>query len=208
MYGGACRAISAFLVRHVISIDDENVILCIHTYTAHLSDHPVFRQRLWPVGIDHEFRARAMCLRAADDPEDGREAHANPDLFEEALFPSSFRLSRWTEIALSVVRVGGAHQNSFSRDRRSLHSGSASLRDEGIFDARLQYHIRAAPRLVVVRRHLWPVPTVSSESSTSPGRTTNVSPSRVVNSSVPDSVITYCASGIGANRPMNAPASP
>jgi hypothetical protein len=53
-----------FLVRHVIPINDENVILCVHAYTAHLSDYPVFRQRLWPVGIDHEFRATALRLYA------------------------------------------------------------------------------------------------------------------------------------------------
>jgi hypothetical protein len=36
---------------------------------------------------------------------------------------------------------------------------------------------------------------VSAASKTSPGRKTKVSPSRVVNSSVPDSVMTYCRSG-------------
>jgi hypothetical protein len=32
-----------FLFSHVIPINDENVILCIHTYTADLSDYPFFR---------------------------------------------------------------------------------------------------------------------------------------------------------------------
>ena len=32
-----------FLVCHVIPINDENVILCVHAYTADLSDYPVFR---------------------------------------------------------------------------------------------------------------------------------------------------------------------
>src|SRR5262249_27784236 len=48
-----------------------------------------------------------------------------------------------------------------------------------------------------IRRHLWPLPTWSTATRTSPGRSTNVSPSGVANSSVPDSVITYCGSGSG-----------
>jgi hypothetical protein len=46
-----------------------------------------------------------------------------------------------------------------------------------------------------IRRHLWPLPTVSVATRTSPGRMMNVSPSRVVNSSVPASVMTYWVSG-------------
>src|SRR6202162_1002392 len=51
-----------FLVRHILPIDDENVILRVHAYTADLSEYPVFRQRLWPAGIDHEFRTTALRL--------------------------------------------------------------------------------------------------------------------------------------------------
>jgi hypothetical protein len=51
-----------FLVCHVIAINDEDVILCVHAYTADLSDYPFLRQRLWPVGIDNEFRTAALCL--------------------------------------------------------------------------------------------------------------------------------------------------
>jgi hypothetical protein len=58
-----------FLVCHVIPINDENVILCVHADTADLSDYPFSRQRLWPIGIDHEYRAMALCLRATDDSE-------------------------------------------------------------------------------------------------------------------------------------------
>src|SRR6516225_6199546 len=47
------------------------------------------------------------------------------------------------------------------------------------------------------RRHLWPLPIWSTATSTSPGRSMNVSPSGVANSSVPDSVITNCGSGSG-----------
>src|SRR5262249_32979373 len=48
-----------------------------------------------------------------------------------------------------------------------------------------------------ISRHLWPLPIWSSARRTSPGRTTNFSPSGVANSSVPDSVITNCGSGSG-----------
>ena len=63
-----------FLVRHIIPINDENVILCVHTYAAHLPVYPVFRQRLWPAGIDHEFRATVLRLHATDSSQGGHEA--------------------------------------------------------------------------------------------------------------------------------------
>jgi hypothetical protein len=71
-----------FLVCHVIAINDEDVILCVHAYTADLSDYPFSRQRLWPVGIDNEFRTAALRLRAADYSQGGHEAYAKPNLSE------------------------------------------------------------------------------------------------------------------------------
>ena len=63
-----------FLVCHVIPINDENVILCVHTYTTDLSDYPFFRQWLWPAGIDHVFRPTVLRLHATDDSQGGQEA--------------------------------------------------------------------------------------------------------------------------------------
>src|SRR6202021_1119816 len=63
-----------FLVRHIIPIDDENVVLRVHAYTAHLSDYPIFRQRLWPVGIDHEFRTTALRLYRTANSQSSRQA--------------------------------------------------------------------------------------------------------------------------------------
>src|SRR5580698_7800416 len=62
-----------FLVRHVIPINNENVILSVHTYTAHLSVYPVVSQRLWPAGIDYELRATVLRLRARDASQGGQE---------------------------------------------------------------------------------------------------------------------------------------
>ena len=42
-----------------------------------------------------------------------------------------------------------------------------------------------------MRRQRWPLPVVSAASRTSPGCRMKVSPSRVVNSRVPDNVMTY-----------------
>ena len=71
-----------FLVGHVIAINDEDVILCVHAYTADLSDYPFLRQRLWPVGIDNEFRTAALRLPPADYSQGGHEAYAKPNLSE------------------------------------------------------------------------------------------------------------------------------
>ena len=62
-----------FLVCNVIPTNNKNVILCVHTHTAHLSVYPVLRQRLWPVGINDEFRDTALRLHAADDSQSGHE---------------------------------------------------------------------------------------------------------------------------------------
>src|ERR1700723_3793244 len=71
-----------FLVCHVIAINDEDVILCVHAYTANLSDYPFSRQRFWPIGIDDEFHTAVLCLRQAGYSQDGHEAYAKPNLSE------------------------------------------------------------------------------------------------------------------------------
>src|ERR1700677_2514642 len=73
MNGGACCAISASLSVLVIPINNENVILFVHTYAAHLSVYPVVRQRPWPAGIDHELRAMALRLHATEASQGGQE---------------------------------------------------------------------------------------------------------------------------------------
>src|ERR1022692_4191528 len=75
-----------FLVRHVITIDDEDVILCVHAYTADLSDYPFFWQRLWPVRIDNELRTAALRLRPADYSQGCHQAYAKPNLSETPYF--------------------------------------------------------------------------------------------------------------------------
>ena len=68
-----------FLVCHVIAINDEDVILCVHAYTADLSDYPFSRQRLWPVGSDNKFGTAVLCLRRADYSQSSHEAYAKPN---------------------------------------------------------------------------------------------------------------------------------
>ena len=75
-----------FLVCHVIAINDEDVILCVHAYTADLSDYPFSRQRLWPVRIDNEFRTAALRLCPADYSQGGHEAYAKPSPSEMPYF--------------------------------------------------------------------------------------------------------------------------
>jgi hypothetical protein len=75
-----------FLVCHVIAINDKDVILCVHAYTADLSDYPFVRQRFWPVRVDNEFRTSALHLRPADDYQGGHEACAKPGLSETPCF--------------------------------------------------------------------------------------------------------------------------
>jgi hypothetical protein len=57
-----------FLVRDVIPINDEHVILCVHTYTAYLSIYPALRQGPWPARIDYEFRATACACTRQSTP--------------------------------------------------------------------------------------------------------------------------------------------
>src|ERR1700690_3986115 len=94
-----------FLVCHVIAINDENVILCIHAYTAHLTDYPFSRQRLWPVGIDNEFRTAALRLRPADYSHGDHDAYAKPNLSETSYF---------------FLHSDAHSLTSFARDRRDL----------------------------------------------------------------------------------------
>ncbi len=56
-------------------------------------------------------------------------------------------------------------------------------------------NIKASPRLIVDETPTMSVPDVSDASKMSPGRNVKFSPSRVVNSSVPDSVMTNCSHG-------------
>jgi hypothetical protein len=93
------------LACHVIPINDENVILCVHAYTAYLSGYPFFKQRLWPAGIDYEFRATALCLHAAHDSQGGHEAYAKPNLIEKHCSRFHFVSRDETEFAFKVVRV-------------------------------------------------------------------------------------------------------
>ena len=71
-----------FLVCHVIAINDEDVVLCVHAYAADLSNCPFVRQRLWPVGIDGESRTVGLRLRATDDSHGDYQAYAKPSLSE------------------------------------------------------------------------------------------------------------------------------
>ena len=63
-----------FFVCHVTPINDEHVILRVHTYAADLSDYPSSWQRLRPVGIDRVFRPPALRLNLTDDSEGDHEA--------------------------------------------------------------------------------------------------------------------------------------
>src|SRR5208282_4950843 len=82
-----------FLVCHVIAINNEDVILCVHAHTADLSDYPFARQRLGPVGIDNESRTAVMFPRPADYSQGGEEAYAKPSFSETRRFSLHFCLS-------------------------------------------------------------------------------------------------------------------
>jgi len=94
-----------FLVCHVIAINDENVILCVHAYTADLSDYPFSRQRLWPIGIDDKFRTAALRLRPADYSKGDHDAYAKPNLSETSYF---------------FLHFDSHSSTSFARDSRDL----------------------------------------------------------------------------------------
>ena len=94
-----------FLVCHVIAINDEDVILCVHAYTADLSDYPFSRQGFWPIGIDNEFHTAVLCLRPADYSQGGDEAYAKPSL---------------SETPYLVLHFESHSSTSFARDRRDL----------------------------------------------------------------------------------------
>src|SRR5271165_6566788 len=68
------------------SINDGDVILCVNAHSADLPDYPFFRQRLWPAGINYEFRTVAVCLRTTDDSHCDHQAYAKPNLSETPYF--------------------------------------------------------------------------------------------------------------------------
>src|SRR5208282_680983 len=98
-----------FLVCHVAAINDENVILCVHAYAAHLSDDPFSRQGFWPIGIDDESCTAGMCLRARTHSENGHKAYTKPNLSEETysilhLSPSETESATCTALCIICVR--------------------------------------------------------------------------------------------------------
>jgi hypothetical protein len=96
-----------FLVRHVIPMNDEDVILCVHAYTADLSDYPFSWQRLWPVGIDNEFRTVGVCLRAAIDSQGDRQDYAKPNLSEQPYLPV------WIETVAAIPEISTEYLPEF-----------------------------------------------------------------------------------------------
>src|SRR5271156_168829 len=110
-----------FLVRHIVPIDDENVILRVHTYTAHLSNYPIFRQQPRPVGIDDEFRATALRLYATANSQGSQQSQANPKLVEEPQFHFHFASHGKTELALKYAG-SPVNRQTAQASRISIHT--------------------------------------------------------------------------------------
>ena len=111
-----------FLVCHVIAINDEDVILCVHAYTADLSDYPFSRQRLRPVGIDNIFCSAVLCLSPADYSQGDDEAYAKPNLSETPYLPLhvclsflNFTCARWPRPRYERPRTIWRSARSFER---------------------------------------------------------------------------------------------